>query len=43
MRSYRNFIIEVLKLMKSTSRNLEQEVDSMINLEKNLARVNFEH
>ena len=24
--------------MKSTSRNLDQEVDSMINLEKNLAK-----
>ena len=38
MRSYRNFIIETLKLMKSTSRNLEQEVDGMIALEKSLAK-----
>ena len=39
MRYYRKFILDTLRLMNSTSRNLEQEVDAMINIEKSLAKV----
>lgn len=39
MRNYKNFAIKLLKTMNSSSQNLEEEVDRMLNVEKMLAKV----
>jgi predicted metalloendopeptidase len=41
MRNYKNFAVKFLTIMNSTSLNLEEEVDRMINIEKMLAKVIF--
>ena len=39
MRNYKNFAIKFLKTMNSSSQNLEEEVERMLNIEKMLAKV----